>query len=349
MRVFSGLLLGGCILRLSLSAPALALSLDSPFLLHDEPLVVITAAEEGEPWLELPSGFKYTVTWTPEPLKLGQVRWTAHLPTGAPYGPWLVRTVHGRWVIIRLPPFYAVVELHTFPSARIIAGAQELVADRDGQCFLVFDWLASGMPKEVVIRIEDQTNPQYKRNLPIPTGPNQRTRVFVELLSPILSSRVVLPGHEFLLQVPIYSKCEATLSEFRINFPEGWEYSLIHCHQEGQLAVLHFKVSVPHNAGVGSYPIHLINECRRRCFDNIAGDQIEFEIFVSRFLPPLDVIGHWDLQKNDVDLTQPFAITYERALFASSLLGKQIPYTTEIMTSELLSKILQLWAESSQR
>jgi len=56
------------------------------------------------------------------------------------------------------------------------------------------------------------------------------------------------------------------------------------------------------------------------------------------------VVGHWDVNRDDLDLTSPFSLTFERVLWAASLLGKPIPYTGEIMTSELLREILQKWA-----
>lgn len=339
--------LGGCILGLLLHAPALAFSLESSLLLCNEPLVVVAAIDEGEPWLELPSGFKYSVTWSRELLRSGQARWKTFLPTDAPFGPWIVRTTHKRWVFIRLPPSYAIVEFQTIPYARISVGFQELIADKDGRGAVVFDWLAAGMPRELAVLIVDRINPQYNRTLRVPTGPSQRTRVFVGLLSPILTSSTILPGHEVLLRVPIYAACGVTLSELRVNVPEGWECSLIHYNQEDHLTVFHFKVGVPLSARIGAHSIDLKFEYQ--CLEGVVFDKLELKVFVSRFLTPLEVIGHWDLQKNDVDLTQPFTITYERALFASSLLGKRIPYTTEIMTPELLSKILRLWAECSQR
>jgi len=65
---------------------------------------------------------------------------------------------------------------------------------------------------------------------------------------------------------------------------------------------------------------------------------------VAEKLPPLVVVGHWDVKKNKLDLASPFSLTFERALWAASLLGHPIPYTDAILTPELLREILQKWA-----
>jgi len=71
---------------------------------------------------------------------------------------------------------------------------------------------------------------------------------------------------------------------------------------------------------------------------------VSTKVRVVEKLPPLVVVGHWDVKRGALDLSSPFSLTFERALWAASLLGQPIPYTDETMTPELLREILQRWA-----
>lgn len=152
------------------------------------------------------------------------------------------------------------------------------------------------------------------------------------------TSALVLPGKAVGLDLTVTSPFALPYVEAELVLPLGWEAEpgpgMLDPVPAEVSATRRWVLRVPAEAQPGSY----------RLVAQVFGVEIAATVQVVEKLPPLLVVAHWDVNRNELDLASPFALTYARALWAASLLGKPIPYADQLMTKELLAQLLERWA-----
>ncbi|MFN3346981.1 MAG: hypothetical protein ACK42E_04130 [Candidatus Bipolaricaulaceae bacterium] len=309
------------------AAAGWAMELAHPVLFDCEPLVLWTQTEDppvlyfcGRPW---------PVEW--QKAREGErIRWEASL-CAAPLGVWSVQSGLVSWAFLRVSSEESVLELVGAPPGAVVSldGRTHTVGETGSSFFVVQPGVHALVVEHLCDRLEQELN--------LPLG--QRTRIAVGNLEDLgRSSAQVLPGHKLALTLRVRSALSLPFLEVQVRLPFGWRveipedmFSPVPAAHRSERS---FLVEVPAEAEEGVYAVVV----------RWHGLVRVVEVEVAKDLSPLVVVGHWDVREGRLNLAAPFALTYERALWAASLLGRPIPYSTAIMTPELLQTILEKWA-----
>lgn len=335
-------------LVLGLAISGLALELGSPFvLLPNEPLVVYTELNESPPQLQACSA-PVTVEWKRTSLPSGRIRWETILSGFSP-GFWGVATDKGSATFLLISPFFGIVEILTQEErlVEIKTSAGETyagwTAPKNSTLFIIpYACLEPAIWPENVAQGETAFRPQK-----LTIFPGMRIRLFIPNFLPQLSSEEVLPGSTLAIG---FSAPFSALGEFllepnlaSLSLPEDWK--AFPAPMEPCCPPLHqdfipwWIVQVGSTPGI--YKLSLIlRSPQNPAFTLVA----EAEVRVVEKLSPKVVIGHWNVKENVLDFTQRYAITYERLLWAATLMGQPIPYTNAVMTPELWQELAEEWA-----
>lgn len=342
---------------LGLAFSGLALEMASPLILFpSEPLVVYTEPGEGPPLIR---AFLSRIPVSVEFKKLsfldGRIQWKADV-LGLSEGVWEVFTDKGSCTFLVVNPFSSVVEVcvQAETLVKIATSTGETysgLAQPAKPLTFIVPFVCGGVEAWVDFPYCGSTAMHPTR---IELFPSHRSRVFLPAFSLELSSNEVLPGTSFAIGL-LSPTGLAGLADFllasenlvEVVLPQGWEVKRISestCCRSYTGFVPWLEVQVPLNAAPGTYSLQLILRCPQNpAFSCL----LETEVFVTSKLSPKQVIGRWKVEEDRLDLTQPLAITYERLLWAASLVGREIPHTGEIMTREMLQELAEEWARST--
>jgi len=338
-------------LVLGLAISGLALELASPVvLLPNEPLVVYTEPCESPPQLKACSA-PVILEWKRTSLPDGRTRWETILSGFTP-GFWEVSTNKGSVTFLLVSPLFGIVEILTQEErlVEIRTSAGETYAGwatpQNSTLFIIpYACLGPEIWPENVVQGERTFRPQK-----LTLFPGTRIRLFIPNVLPELSSEEVLPGSTIAIgfSAPFSALVdflfEPNLASFSL--PEGW--NAFPAPMEPGCPPLHRDFIPWWVVQVGSTPgIYKLSLSLRSPENPAFAILAEAEVKVVEKLSPKVVIGHWNVQENVLDLTQPYAITYERLLWAASLMGQPIPYTDTVMTPELWQELAKEWANSS--
>ncbi len=344
----------GIVLLFGLALPGVALELYGSLVrFPHEPLVVYTELAESEPVLRsLDGGVLPAVAWQKEVLPQGRIRWIAHLEGVLPEGIWSVATDQGCWTFLLVSPLCTIVEIFgsTEQTVKMVTAAgQTYVGATSARHPLTF--VVKPAYEGEKASISSVSCPSYlSPSEEIVLRAGTRLRVSWPPLALYATSREALPGTSVVIGFAPVSGIGvladlllAPLDSFGINLPSGWELEPLpqtECCAAYDAFVPWFAVHVPASAEEGTYEIRVgLNSPEFFCHCSL-------QIRVVWVLSPKEVVGHWNVREEQLDLTQPYAITYERLLWAASLLGQKIPYTETIMTEKLLQQLAEEWRSS---
>lgn len=310
-----------------------ALEVAHPAFFAREPVVLWTHAPTPAPTLFF-CGRAWPAAWRTT-LEEGRVRWETCLGE-APVGVWLVCVGQDCFAFLRVEDGLSLVEIVGAPPGSQVSldGVPPLVIPESGASFLI------ACPGQYTLTVE-YACAHATQTLRVSPG-ERRVLRFGELLGAKSSAVAALPGHRLRVTVHVRSLLPLPYLRIQASLPPGWriveEDELFLPVPAGPAVARGFVVEVPTDAEEGVY------ELRLRWY---GGGELRLSIPVRKRLSPWVVVGHWDVRAGRLDLTAPYALTFERALWAASLLGRPIPYTAEVMTPELLHAILEAWASGA--
>lgn len=340
---FSGLAL---VLGLAISGLALELA-SPPVLLPSEPLVVYTEPGESPPILKV-SGISVAVKWKSFLSPDGRIRWETNL-SGLSPGLWKVATDKGSIPFVLVRSFSGIVE--------VLAQEEKLVKLRTSTGESYAGWSFPTKPAIFIIpnarqmlQIWPEVEAEGFRPQKLSLAPNTRIRLFIPSVFPSVSSSEVLPESIFAIgfSAPFSAVADFLLTPelVTIRVPEDWKVSPAPLEDDCPPSVREFLPLwlIKVGSHTGTYNVVLIMKNPENPAYTFS---TEAEIKVVDKLPPKQVVGHWDVENTRADFSRPYAITYERLLWAISLLGKEIPHTGTTMTRELLEELAREWAGSA--
>lgn len=325
---------------------AVGLEYPGPLVLFPgEPILAYTGLDEAEPVLKGPCG-DFPVEWEKERAE-ERIRWLAN--PELPEGVWQLATDRGCCAFLVVSPLFTVVEIlgpaeHVVEMITASGGIYTgIVPSSHPLTFVVKPayagekaWVKSKNCPECLIEQEE-----------ISLQPGVRVRVFSQKISLCATAQEVLPGTSVVIGFyPVSGRGVVAdllltpLEAFGIQVPAGWAVEPVErleCCADYEGFVPWFFVHIPPDAGEGEY--ELVVDLGTSAFPC----PFRVRLRVVSVLSPKEVVGHWDVAAGALDLTQPYAITYQRLLWATSLLGQRIPYTEAIMTPELLGALAKEW------
>lgn len=333
-----------------LAVSGIAFEMASPLILFpSDQLVVIVAPDESPPSIQsFPCGLAIPVKWEKFVMNSGKIQYKAYL-SGLSEGVWQVSTNKTTCTFLIISPFSSLVEVlveveslvtMTTVTGEVFAG---VASPSDVLTFIVRACWGGTSARISSSRVSTR----------VILTPGNRIRVFLSDFELRVTSSEVLPGLSFILG--FVTPRRAPLAEYTLTpqqyimptLPPGWaaEYLIVNQHIEPLGLVPVLKINVPSDAKPGKYVLQItIKSPRNPDFSCI----LEKEVVVTSKLSVKTVIGHWDVVTNKLDLTQPYALTYDRILWAATLIGREIPFTGVIMTQELLQSLAEEWASSAQ-
>lgn len=345
-------------LLLGLAAVGFAFELASPLLLFPtEQIVLFTDPGESIPVIRtVPLGIPVPVDWQSTTQKDGRTKWVANLIGQLSEGIWQITTNEMSCTFLVVSPFFSIVE--------ILAQSKSLVTlmISNGESF--WGWADPPHPltflvQPICLGIEAWiTVPTTNQNLfhcaRIPLRPSCRVRLFLPSFHLVSTAKEALPGSTFVIGLSASGLAELLdfllASENLVTFelPQGWGVEFITQDKCGNFSagfVPWISVNVPPNAQLRTYRLGITIKNPKNT-DFVC--RLEGEVVVTDKLSPKEVIGHWNVAENKLDLSQPYGITYERLLWAISLVGQEIPYSGATLTRELLEELTKEWLSSSQ-
>jgi hypothetical protein len=302
-----------------------ALEVAHPVFFAREPVVVWTLPDEPNPKLFLHDAL-WPTAWSCYEEE-GRLRWEADL-RDAPLGIWIV-CGQDCFSFLRVSEDYGLVEVHNAPPGlEITLGEKTHLTDSRGTTFFL-------VPSGIYSLETRVLGTRLKKQVHVYSGKREEVVWISASVKP--TSSWAIPGTRIGMTIAAQTEFDLPFLPVEISLPPGWEGEpgpdhLFPVHKETS-ALRTWYITVPKDAEPGEY----------LCTFTVLGFPVSAKIRVAEKLPPLVVVGHWDVRKNELDLASPFSLTFERALWAASLLGQPVPYTDEIMTSELLFEILQRW------
>ncbi len=344
-------------LVLGLASVGFAFEMASPLVLFPtDSLIILTEPEESAPIVKtVPLGIAVPVEWQKMALQDGRTGWVANLGGQLFEGIWQISTNKMACTFLVVSPFFSVVE--------VLAQSQSLVTliISDGEIFS--GWVDPSQPLTFIVEppcpgVEawitvPSTNQNFFRYGRIYLYPSGRVRFFLPSVRVLSTAKEVLPGASFVVGLSasglagLLDLLFAPEDSVQIKLPLGWKATFLPQDRCGNSVafVPWFSVSVPFDAKLGTYRLGITIRNEKNTDFVVV---LEGEVVVTDKLSPKEVVGHWDVAKGDLDLSQPYAITYERLLWAASLVGQEIPYTGATMTQELLAELAREWISSSQ-
>jgi len=303
-----------------------ALEVAHPVFFAREPVVVWTTPSEPDPALIFHDAL-WPTYWTRYEEE-GRARWEADLKD-APLGVWMVCSKEC-FSCLRVSEDHGLVEVRNAPAGlEIKLGDRVHVADSQGTTFFL-------VPPGVYALETEIFGEKLHRHVHVYPGKREEIVLVSAALQPM--SFWVFPGARLGMTISAQTAIDLPFLPVEVSLPSGWEGEpgpdhLFPVPKETNVFRTWY-ISIPKNAKSGEYT----------CTFKVFSLTVSTIVRVAEKLPPYVVVGHWDVNRDDLDLASPFSLTFERVLWAASLLGKPIPYTDEIMTSELLREILQKWA-----
>lgn len=347
-KVLSAAFLGG------LAILGYAFEMASPFVLFpSDSLIVIVDPDESPPFLRsFPCGPAIPIEWEKTRFADGKTQYKAYLG-GLSDGVWEVNTNKMSYAFLVVSPFSSLVEIlvetetlvtMTTATGEVFTG----LANVSYPLTFVVRPLFSGT--EAWIYSSHQPHACMQK---IVLTPNSRTRFFLPDFEIQTSSYEVVPGASFTLGFVARQKASvieyalAPAKYIKLTIEPGWktEYLEVAQHFEPSVFTPWIAIKVPSDAKPGRYLLRVTIQSSHHPEFSC---QLEKQIAVNTNLSVHTVIGHWDVAGNRLDLTQPYALTYERILWAATLVGQEIPFTGVVMTQELFQKLAEEWASSAQ-
>lgn len=314
---------------LTLSGSALEVGRTVVFL--SEPVVLWTVPGEGAPEVRLGNSPVAVESWTQE-VDGERIRWEAPLPPGPP-GVWLACAGSACYAFLRVPENLGIVEVRAPPGTRLSLAGGERVADWRGWAWFVVPpgvWELRGelrggpIPWEVEVR------------------PGERVSTTLVLAELETSAAVVLPGHRVTLAIRVVVPQDLPSLQAEFKLPEGWEAAPTPGAFEplvaGELAVRFWVATVPQEALLGRYELTV----------RVSDLDLEAKatLTVAPRLPPREVVCHWDLTADRLDLSGPCLLTYERLLWAATYVGRELPHTGRPFSQAEFLELAREWEQS---
>lgn len=158
------------------------------------------------------------------------------------------------------------------------------------------------------------------------------------------TAAVALPGRDFLVQLEFSLPGGISEASLQVEAPPGWEVRLGGVCDDVLPCPLRVKpdgtaraaviLGVPEDA-TGRYAIAFsIPEL---------GARWGWELGVGSCLDPREVVRHWDPEKEDLDLSLPGEVTYERLLWAVIHVGERLPFACRVLSQGDLEALAAEW------
>ena len=346
------------VLLLGLAFGGVALEMASPLVLFPtDSLIILTEPDESAPIVKpVPLGIAVPVEWQKMALQDGRIRWVANLAGQLSEGVWQISTNKTTWTFLVVSPLFSVVEILSQSEALVT------VVTSTGETYS--GWAAPSQPLTFIIQ---PACPGTEAWITVPSGnqnlfhcerillyPSGRVRLALPSFRIISAAREVLPGMSFVVGLAASGLSKlldillAPETSVKIELPAGWKATFLPQDGRGHFTasfVPWLLVSVPSDANLGTYQLKITIRDQKNP-DFVA--RLEGEVLVTDELSPKEVVGHWNVAEGDLELSRPYAITYDRLLWAASLVGQAIPYSGATMTQELLEELAREWLSSSQ-
>lgn len=297
-------------------------------LFAHEPVVAWTLTGEGAPTASF-SGTTWPVAWR-QTAEGERIRWEGILLVDAPLGMWLLCTDRGCHALLRLAADQGLLEVRAAPGATLTVGAQARVTDRAGRAFFVV------VPDEhelVAVIGPDRLT----RTVTVRAG--QRTELVLNFATVEFSTTATQPGREVTLSVRIVPPRDLPTLMADLALPAGWGATpnpgLSEPLAVGEATSRSWRVSIPIDAPYGEHAVTV-------GLPDL-GTEVSALLTVADRLPSRVVVCHWDVTADWLDLTLPCAVTYERLLWATAFVGKELPFTGRVFTRSDLDVLAQEW------
>jgi len=321
---FAGLVLG----LVCLGTAGVGLEVARPALFPSEALVVWTAPGEGPPTASF-AGTPWPMRWH-QVAERERVRWEGSFPSDAPLGVWLVCTDRECYAFLRVAADQGLVEVEAVPGAVLTLGEQVRIGNVAGRAFFVVppgdhlltaQWHGETVTRMVSVRRE------------------QRARETLILATAEVSTAVALPGHTVTLFVRIVAPRDLPSLGADLVLPEGWEAvanpGLHDPLPAGRMSVRSWRVSIPADAAYAEYLLAVgLPEL---------GTQAQIRLTVAHRLSPLDVVRHWDIDADRLDLSLSGEVTFDRLRWAAAFVGQVLPFTGRVFTQDELEALAEEW------
>jgi len=299
-----------------------------PALFPSEPLVVWTAPGEGVPTASI-AGASWPVAWC-QVAETGRLRWEGSFPAEAPLGVWLVCTDRGCHASLRVPEAHGLLEVEAAPGATLILGGHTRIADAAGRAFFV----AAPGDYELVAAFG---NERLTRPVGIRSG--ERTQLTLILATAEVSTSTTVPGHIVTLSVRIVAPRDLPTLVADLALPAGWgalpKPGLFEPLSAGELTVRSWRVSIPADALHGEHALTV-------GLPDL-GVEARAVLTVADRLPSRVVVCHWDVTADWLDLSLPCEVTYARLLWATSFVGRELPFAGRVFTRSELDALAAEW------
>ncbi len=316
-----------------LGGVGVGLEVAHPVLLPSEPLVLWTVPGESPPsvaWGPFAVPLDWRQVWEGE-----RLRWEGKFPLFSPPGVWLVCTDRSCEAVLRVGEGMGIVEVRAAPGTVLLILGQEKLVGKQGWAFFVVP------PGEHLMGavVHGEQSCYGVRVLPA-----KRVEVTLVFASPATSSSIVLPGTTLTLCLRIISPRDLATLGSEWELPSDWEVSpLLGVYdplRRGEMAVRCWHVAVPPSAAGGEYTVAVR-------FPELEME-VQTRLTVSHRLPPRAVVCHWDVAADQLDLSQPCRITYERLLWAATFVGRELPFTGRVFTQAEFTALAAEWEVGPQ-
>lgn len=306
---------------------AAALEVAHPAFFASEP-VAVWAAWEDPPTLSW-SGEPFPVRWERE--RVGErFRFLVTLPKDA-LGVWIVCAKDGPCsAFLRIPDHLSLLEVQGIPGSVLTLGTEIRVADKSGFTFFAV------LPGSYLLNAE-QAGIAVTRAVDL--QPGRRVLLTLALAQAETSSSLALPGHVVTLTVRVMPPRDLPWLRTEVALPMGWTAEpnpgLLDPLPAGVLSLRSWRVAVPADAPYGEHRLEVDLPD--------LGLRVHASLTVAARLPPRIVVGHWDTKADRLDLARPFALTFERLLWAAAFVGRELPYTGRVFTKAHLEELAREW------
>lgn len=158
------------------------------------------------------------------------------------------------------------------------------------------------------------------------------------------TAAAALPGRDFLVEVELALPPGVREVSLRVEAPPGWGARLGGICRE----VMPCPVPVGPD-GTARVPVILgvpagaMGPYRVSFELPGLGARWEWEVEVRDCLDPVDVVRHWDVEREGLDLASRGAVTYARLLWAIAHLGERLPFACRALRPEDLEVLAARW------
>jgi hypothetical protein len=311
----------------------IAADLPQPVLFAHES-VEVTAA--GGPPRAFQGAKFYELDWKATPLPNGATRWTGVFPEDAPLGPWYVTVGDECLSFLRVSDDRAILIVRGAAGMTCYVGEEARIGDSSGTCWFVLD------PGSYTLVADFPTGERATEVLTLAAG--ERRVVTLLSVTVITAAPAALSGYSFLVVLRVISSVDIPRVLIDAKLPPGWKMRIRGPCMETLPCPLPVYAEVPTKVELifevpedakGRYEIPL--------YIPAYGLEKVLVIEVRNCLDPLEVVRHWDVKGDDVDLTVEGDITYERLLWAIAHVGKKIPFSCRYLTRADIEILAEEW------